>query len=257
MRADQGLDHPGVKGFDLVARRIANEYPGHFSNPDDADQQLWDMLIAGPRARMTKLEAHQKALDQLLEDKHSRSSRDDEEAPFSEFDSKGPYQGARGGTYWITESGDKTYNPPEDPQAQSGDSRTDQHRQKAQTLQARKAEVPHGVLGRVKEWVAGKYAALADRYGPTGAKLALAGMIALLPVPIPGTSLLPIAIAEGVRGIKRLATGHAEFAELTADDLAEIIRETIAELYAAQGEEPPKIDPEGLLLTAEEMLAGN
>ena len=172
----------------------------------------------------------------------------------SKFDAKGPYQGKRGGTYWITESGDKTYNPPDDPKAKSGDTKTDKHRQKAQALQKRKDEVPKGVLGRVKEWVQKKYEALSERYGPTGAKLVMAGMIALLPVPLPGTSLLPIAIAEGVRGIKRLAVGHAEFAELAADELVEMIRAAIEELYADNGEPMPELDADDLLLTAEDLL---
>lgn len=47
---------------------------------------------------------------------------------------------------------------------------------------------------------------------------------------------------------------HAQFAEPTAEQLAGIIRETLAGLYAEQGEALPELDEAELLAVAAEML---
>lgn len=85
--AMHGIDYTKIKGFDLVARRVATEYPGYFPDPEDAVDQLWDMLIAGNRETMTYEDALEKSFETLMEDKHaggeSRKDDDDEAIPFS------------------------------------------------------------------------------------------------------------------------------------------------------------------------------
>lgn len=173
---------------------------------------------------------------------------------YERFDSRGPYEGKRGGTYWITESGEKTYEKPSE-DAKAGDERTDEHRRKNQSLLSRVAEVPGKIIQKVTDWVKSKYADLASRYGNTGAKLVLGGMVALLPVPVPGTSLLPIAIAEGIRRTGKLFSHSDDFSELPVEDLMAAIREQIESIYAENGEDPPAIDESELERIATEMLS--
>lgn len=177
---------------------------------------------------------------------------------YLKFKATGPYDGERGGTYWITESGDKTYTKPADTSAKSGDTKTDEHRRKSQSLLKRVREVPGKIVEKVSTFVKKKYAGLSERYGPTGAKLVMGGIIALLPVPLPGSSLIPIAIAEGVHRVRGVFASqpHAEqFSEMTSEELAAEIRQTIEELYADAGEPIPELDDAELLATANEMLA--
>ena len=60
------------------------------------------------------------------------------------------------------------------------------------------------VLGK---WVKAPHDKLAARYGSKGAKVILAAMILLAPTPVPGSSLIPIALAEAVLRISRAVTG--------------------------------------------------
>lgn len=73
---------------------------------------------------------------------------------------------------------------------------------KAQSLASRIADVPAHIASRVSAWLQSKYERLSARYGPTGAKAILGAMVLLAPAPIPGTSLLPVAIAEAVLRIR-------------------------------------------------------
>lgn len=80
----------------------------------------------------------------------------------------------------------------------------------------------------------------------------LAGVVLLTPVPLPGTSLMPFAIAEGVVRLRRLLKGKPAAEMATGyggedvggelDDLALAIRDTLDEIYREVGEEPPEID---------------
>jgi 2-oxo-4-hydroxy-4-carboxy--5-ureidoimidazoline (OHCU) decarboxylase len=79
---------------------------------------------------------------------------------------------------------------------------------KARTLAARIADVPAAVARRVSEWVQARYAKLSARYGETGAKMVLGAMVVLAPTPIPGSSLIPVAVAEAVLRIRNAVTGE-------------------------------------------------
>lgn len=119
---------------------------------------------------------------------------------------------------------------------------TDDPQSKAESLASRITEVPRAIVDKAASIVKRQYSKLEAKYGPTGAKLVIGGMIALSPVPIPGTSLLPIALAEAVkRGRMLLAGGRAEFAgrELSGEALDRAIAEALAEFYAGMGEHPP------------------
>jgi hypothetical protein len=62
--------------------------------------------------------------------------------------------------------------------------------------------VPAHVVTKVRAWVQGKYDKLKARYGESGAKAVLGAMVLLSPTPIPGSSLIPVAVAEAVLRIR-------------------------------------------------------
>ncbi len=102
------------------------------------------------------------------------------------------------------------------------------------------ADVPRSVLTRVSAWVKSRHDKLAARYGPKAAKAILGAMVLLAPTPIPGSSLLPVAIAEAIKRLRALG-GSVEKAEDELDDDA-IHAEALAllrELYEEMGEELP------------------
>jgi hypothetical protein len=110
---------------------------------------------------------------------------------------------------------------------------------KAERLAARIAEVPKQLRAQVASFVRGRYRKLAKRYGPKGAMAIMGATIALLPAPIPGTSLIPIAVAEAVLAIRRaVRKSHDELDEATIQREA---RKLLRAIYAACGEEPPKV----------------
>ena len=61
-----------------------------------------------------------------------------------------------------------------------------------------------GFIARVRSSLKDKYKKLVNRYGERGAQAVAAGIIALMPLPIPGTTLIPLGIAEAVRGIRQM-----------------------------------------------------
>lgn len=75
--------------------------------------------------------------------------------------------------------------------------------QKLGQFLARADEVPPTVRQRVKAFAQKRYDGLVAKYGKTGAAAVLAATVLLLPVPIPGTSLVPIAIAEAISRLVR------------------------------------------------------
>lgn len=75
-----------------------------------------------------------------------------------------------------------------------------------------------------------KYQSLEAKYGPTGAKLVLAGLVLSLPVPVPGASLAPFALAEAVVRVHRWAAAHVKAAPQPLD--AATLRAAIRDLYA-------------------------
>ncbi len=109
---------------------------------------------------------------------------------------------------------------------------------KAQTLASRIAEVPAAVANRVREWVQAKYAKLSARYGETGAKAILGAMVLLAPTPIPGSSLIPVAIAEAVLRLKHAVSGKQKAMRdpLTDDHVRALAGDLLHELYESEGE---------------------
>ena len=78
--------------------------------------------------------------------------------------------------------------------------------QHVHSLLSRIGEIPSALRDKATSFIAIKYEQLSERYGSTGAKAILAGAVILTPVPLPGTSLLPIALAEGIKQISGLAS---------------------------------------------------
>lgn len=69
------------------------------------------------------------------------------------------------------------------------------------------AALPGTAIDKAVDFVSRTYAKLRAKYGKWGARFVLAGMVLLMPTPIPGSSLLPVALAEA---IKRRFGGVAE-----------------------------------------------
>lgn len=187
---------------------------------------------------------------------------------------RGPYKGERGGVYWLTSTGEKTYEEPTGDDAGSGTdvpegADADKPKSKIGRLLALAASVPAAIKDKAAAFISKTYEKLTARYGPTGAKLVLAGMVALLPIPIPGTSMLPVAIAEGVKRVHSAVVGtHAdsitgessdqptEPEQLDADSLAVLILEQLQAAYAGSGEPMGEIDETELRRVAADLLAG-
>jgi capsid protein len=126
---------------------------------------------------------------------------------------------------------------------------------KLNKLTSRAKELPAKVVRKAVGFVKNTYAKLEKKYGKTGARLVMLGMIAVSPVPVPGTSLLPIALAEGVKQIRKLLNLSAEEGEtLDAETLAALIREHLEEFYADNDEDMPEIDDDELLKVAESLV---
>ena len=88
-------------------------------------------------------------------------------------------------------------------------------------LLSRIAEVPQAVREKVGGFVQRKYEQLTTRYGKKGAVAVLAASIALLPVPVPGTSLVPIAMAEAIVRIRRAVVAESDEGDEYGPDVAE------------------------------------
>ncbi len=107
---------------------------------------------------------------------------------------------------------------------------------KAKSLAVRIKDVPKAVAAKVGSWVQAKYEKLTARYGKTGARAIMGAMILLAPMPAPGSSLIPIALAEAVLRVRRAVRGaRAESSEpdgagLTAEQVNAIARHLLADL---------------------------
>ena len=109
---------------------------------------------------------------------------------------------------------------PEQPQAPQT-SADDQH---VQSLLSRLGEVPTDLRDKSASFIAGKYEKLSERYGSTGAKMVLSATVLLLPVPLPGTSLLPIALAESIKQLSGLAAGGGKHITQATETVGSNIR---------------------------------
>lgn len=123
-----------------------------------------------------------------------------------------------------------------------------EHHPHVRTLLARVKEVPAAVAREVATYLYGKYHSLTARYGDTGAKAILAAAVLLTPVPLPGTTLIPVALAEAVVRIRRAVTGKGggvgkampgEESLLSPELIRAEAKRLLHELYAGMGEEPP------------------
>lgn len=119
---------------------------------------------------------------------------------------------------------------------------------KMKSLMGRIAEVPKQVVEKVGGFIQKRFESLSAKYGKTGARLIVAGMIALAPTPIPGSSLIPVALASVVKrlfgGSKSETRESMEQPLPSGEDLVVAIREALAALYAEMGEQAPDVSDE-------------
>lgn len=123
--------------------------------------------------------------------------------------------------YWVSDAADA---PP-------ADRRSSPVTQRWQRLVAGMRRAPQALRQRAVSFVRRKYQQLEGQYGPTGAKLVLAGLALSLPVPLPGASLAPFAIAEAVVRVHRWAARRAKAVPAPLD--AATLRAAIRDLYDA------------------------
>lgn len=116
----------------------------------------------------------------------------------------------------------------------------------ARTLAARIGSVPAAIRDKVTSFVRDKYGSLVSKFGTRGAKAILAASVLMLPVPLPGATLIPVAIAHAVMALKNLVVGGAAPAlakamggELSDEEIQREARALIESIYADAGEEPP------------------
>jgi hypothetical protein len=115
--------------------------------------------------------------------------------------------------------------------------------------------LPAHLAGKVKATFQKKFAQMETRYGRKAAFAVISGVALMTPVPLPGTSLLPIALAEGIRGLSKLfgskkpVLAEGKEAMLNLDELVAAAKAFLAELAAAVGEKPPELDEDELRQT--------
>jgi ParB-like chromosome segregation protein Spo0J/Sec-independent protein translocase protein TatA len=147
----------------------------------------------------------------------------------------------------------------------SGESSSTPASGKLKSLLALRHLVTPVVRRKVSAFVQKTYTKLESKYGPTGAKLVLGGMVALLPLPVPGSSVIPIAIAEGVKRLRRLFAGNKEAVAMyeaipeamDAEMLAGAIREMLEAVYDAAGEDAPEVDDAKIIEVAASLIDGD
>lgn len=87
-RSSHGHVDTDLKGFDVVAEQMANDYPHHFraetaATGGDVKDQLFDMLIAGDPKPMSHGEAYEQALGHLMNE--PRKPKEDYPADWDEI----------------------------------------------------------------------------------------------------------------------------------------------------------------------------
>jgi hypothetical protein len=109
------------------------------------------------------------------------------------------YQGPRGGQGWknpatgVVVYGDK----PSEPVSGNVDER-------AESMLQHAAALPRQALNKAIDVIEGRYAKLEERFGRPGALTILGASVALAAVPVPGTMLVPVALAEAYLRLKAL-----------------------------------------------------
>ena len=118
------------------------------------------------------------------------------------------------------------------------------------SLAERIRTVPKRIRVKVAHLVRKKYEGLVEKFGKNGARAIIAASVMMLPVPLPGASMIPIALAHAVAKIRSLVSGErVELAkaigpEPSRDELEAAAREFIEGIYREMGEEPPEIPEE-------------
>lgn len=103
------------------------------------------------------------------------------------------------------------------------------------------------------ELVKKHYAKLEAQYGRKGAIAILAATVALTPIPLPGTSLAPIAVAKAYTLLKgKLAKGKVqapahEGAGKALGSQVAAVRRLMTQTFKVAGEKPPKLDDDAII----------
>ena len=118
---------------------------------------------------------------------------------------------------------------------------------KAQKMLAGAKAAPAKLAGKARDIAVNKFKKFEARYGRKGAIAIMAASLALTPVPVPGTSLVPVLVAEGIMAASKLfKAGDSARESLEPSDLAAAVREYLAEVYAAAGEQMPEISDQAI-----------
>lgn len=150
----------------------------------------------------------------------------------------------------IQECGGKGGEP--GPCPSGADKQTPKHEavtSRAQDIIKAFGRAPAKIAAKAKSFAVAKFNKFEQRYGRAGAIAVMSASVALTPIPLPGTSLAPILIAEGVLHLSKLwkgktATEALESLEETKPDLVEAVREFLADAYASAGEKMPEVSDE-------------
>lgn len=119
---------------------------------------------------------------------------------------------------------------------------------KAKSILAKAKGVSSAAVHKAADFVVKKYQDLESQFGRQGAVLILSASVALVPVPVPGASLAPVALAKAYQALKAKFGGVREAAEgeLDAESVDKAARELLAALYAEAGEDMPELDDGGV-----------
>lgn len=112
----------------------------------------------------------------------------------------------------------------------------------AKALEAQVEKAPKSLVSRVSDWVANKYGSLREKYGPTGAAVVLGATVLMVPIPLPGTVMIPVAIAEAVKRIRGKSKKESEGDTPDVETILQAAGNLVRELYAAEGEDAPELD---------------
>ena len=106
---------------------------------------------------------------------------------------------------------------------------------KAAGLAERIGEVPKAIRTKVTSFIQARHRKLSQRYGPKGALAILGATVMLLPAPIPGTSLIPVAVAEVVLRLRRALATKGHERPLDEATIQREARRLLRSLYAHCG----------------------
>lgn len=205
-RAARGIDSDAVRGLDDVAQSMAATYPEFFhDNQENPEEKLLDYLLAGNPEPMSEADAYEQALDELRRHKEEAGRfkvPDDEPVPFMRQEH---YE----------------YNPnqPRDEHGRWGEGGGAKLRKYA----ALTSKLPNGIARKARTFAVSTFKRFEARYGRRAAIAMMAGAAALLPVPVPGASIVgPVAAAEGIRAVYKLVKRLRASGQYSREDVAEL-----------------------------------